>query len=355
METGCEDCHSGVPESTSLSDRLLPEKDDCASCHDVEDEEECSTCHYEDIFEPLIQRKSSLRYDHSFHLSEQNLECTECHQGLEKVAYSFESVSLYPAMEKCYTCHNNQTVASNACESCHISTANLIPDDHKFADFKKSHKFSLTDEDNCIMCHDNSFCETCHVGTTMLDVTNTALDFYTPYSPHNFKDDINQQQITRSHDLNYRYTHGIDAKGRTSECQTCHDTELFCSECHNSTGGDFALGGFVPVSHTVPNFTTLGVGSGGGEHALIAKRDIESCASCHDTQGADPNCILCHTDSDGIKGTNPRTHDTNFMQDIDGDWHSSDGSVCFNCHTDANANSNGTAGLGFCGYCHGSN
>jgi len=109
----------------------------------------------------------------------------------------------------------------------------------------------------------------------------------------------------------------------------------------------------VPASHKAPNFVTIGVGTGGGGHATLARRDIERCAGCHDVQGADANCILCHVDNDGIKGTNPKTHIRGFMKSSgDGDWHNDLGSVCYSCHTDANAKPNGKKGIGFCSYCH---
>jgi hypothetical protein len=99
---------------------------------------------------------------------------------------------------------------------------------------------------------------------------------------------------------------------------------------------------------------TLSVGSGGGDHATLAKRDIESCASCHDAEGADPVCITCHFDNDGIKGTNPKTHKKGAMSDLGyGDWHTDQGSVCYSCHADANARPSGVSGTQFCGYCHG--
>jgi hypothetical protein len=153
------------------------------------------------------------------------------------------------------------------------------------------------------------------------------------------------------HELNYRYIHGIDANLKSSECQTCHQVESFCANCHQSELADFSLGGVAPLSHINPNFTTLGVGTGGGEHAILARRDIESCTSCHDVQGSDPACITCHLDSDGIKGTNPKTHASNFMRDINGDWHQDMGSICYNCHTSATPQSPKTSG--FCNYCHG--
>lgn len=341
----CADCHSNVTESVDFSTSLYPTMDECASCHDVEDDENCEMCHYEDVYEPLIPSSTEIIFNHKLHLTEQNLECETCHQGLGDVDYSFESEKALAGMETCFTCHNNTTVASNACEQCHLATDNLLPEDHKEVGFFKNHKFA--NSENCQMCHnEETFCADCHVATIGIEESNLDNDFYTPYSPHNYVDGTKQQVITRVHDLNFRFTHGIDAKGKTENCQSCHQTETFCAECHASEDGDFAIGGIMPLSHTSPNFLT-GL-TPGSEHAILAKRDIESCASCHDTQGADPNCILCHSDPDGIKGTNPKTHDINFMNDTKGSWHSDGGAVCFDCHSNTN-----TAGVGFCGYCHG--
>ena len=105
------------------------------------------------------------------------------------------------------------------------------------------------------------------------------------------------------------------------------------------------------MSHIGPDFKTIGVGSGGGEHAILARRDLESCTACHDVQGADPSCITCHLDSDGIQGTNPKTHISNFLRNEEGDWHQDAGSICYNCHTSATPQSPITSG--FCNYCHG--
>ena len=356
QEAMCTDCHTEVEESVDLSQRLVPTMDACANCHEVDDEEECSTCHYDGIQEPFPDKKNDIIFNHKSHLGQKGLSCTKCHTGLNNVDYSFESATIFPAMETCNECHSsngNAKPTNIACESCHISRVNLTPDNHKNVNFKDMHKFSSKATDaNCQMCHDNNFCETCHVGTNTINEANSADNFYTPYSPHNYIDNTKQQQISRVHDLNYLYNHGIDAKGKTSNCISCHQTETFCAECHNVTeNGDFAQEGFLPSSHRQSNFTTLGVGSGGGLHAEIAKRDIENCAACHDVQGADPNCIMCHVDNDGIKGTNPKTHEINFMRNEEGPWHGDFGAVCYNCHTDAGALSQ-TAGQGFCGYCH---
>jgi hypothetical protein len=318
----------------------------------VDNENECSTCHINDNYEALIQKESELIYNHKIHgLLEIN--CTDCHKGLDKVDYSFESSEVYPSMEICSACHNEVKIASNACESCHISTYNLLPQNHRSSDYTRSHKFLAWELNaNCMMCHNNNTCQECHVATTGITETNLPDDFYPPYTPNNSIDGVNQQVILKVHgDFNYRYSHGIDAKGKTVECQTCHQIETFCANCHQSENRDFALGGIVPSSHLMQNFKTIGVGTGGGEHATLARRDLEQCVSCHDVQGADPTCIYCHLDSDGIKGTNPKTHAAGFMNNVNGDWHNSQGSICYNCHTSASPQSQQTSG--FCNYCHG--
>lgn len=290
----CESCHSKVPEATSMNVRLLPTKDNCAGCHDVNDAETCNTCHYEDIQETLIQKKSDLIFNHKKHL-ELGKKCVDCHQGLNEVDYSFQSQNVNPGMATCYSCHNDKKEVTNACENCHTTTAGLIPADHKKTDYIKLHKFIASKPDaNCIMCHDNNSCESCHVGTKMMTESNAPNDFYKPFVPDNFIDGTKQQQITRVHDLNYRFTHGIDLKGKNSQCQTCHEVETFCVDCHTASGGDISLGGVMPSSHLSPNFLKF-PGTDGGEHAKLARRDIERCISCHDIQGEDPVCITCHS------------------------------------------------------------
>lgn len=350
----CQSCHSKAVESTSLKDDLFPEHPNCAQCHDVEDSETCNLCHYEDNYEPLYQGKSELIFNHQFHITDQKLECQECHKGFTDVDYSFQAIQPNPPMEQCYNCHNfSSEIASNECSVCHTSTAALRPETHKQNDFITAHQFFAQNLDaNCALCHDDASCEDCHIANSVLTETNTANNFIAPYAPHNYVEEARKQKLNLVHqDLNYRYNHGIDARNKRSECQTCHQAETFCVECHQSDGGDFALVDIEPATHKQPGFFTIGVGTGGGEHAALAKRDIESCASCHDLQGNDPVCITCHLDTDGIKGTNPKTHEANFMRDEKGDWHDSDGSLCYTCHTSASTST--PAGVGFCGYCHG--
>ena len=346
----CADCHSKVTESVSLNDRLLPDHSNCGNCHEVDNDKECGTCHKNEVYEPLVQTKSELIFSHKDHIAK-DLECKDCHKDFTKINYSDEAEQKVPPMELCSSCHSPENAAPNFCESCHISTANLIPQNHVRSDFIRSHKYLAQSFDaNCMMCHNNSTCEECHVSTGTVTETNTSNNFYQPYMPSQSIDGHKQQIISRVHELDYRFNHGIDANLKMSECQSCHQVESFCANCHQSEVSDFSLGGVAPLSHLKPDFQTIGVGSGGGEHAILARRDIESCTSCHDIQGADPTCITCHLDNDGIKNTDPKTHASGFMRDEHGDWHENAGSLCYNCHTSASPMSSKTDG--FCNYCH---
>lgn len=351
-DASCTDCHSSVAENTALPDAELPKKESCASCHDVEDADNCSQCHYDDVYVPLQKKRSSLIFNHRFHLQDLKNECIECHKGIETVDYSFQAVSYKPPMEKCYGCHSESKVATNVCEACHISTNNLIPESHNVSNYSKFHKFQAEKTDaNCIMCHDNNSCQSCHAATNVMTEVNLANDFYKPYETFSIIDGSKIQKISRVHDLNFRFTHGMDLKGKTSECTTCHQTETFCVTCHASNSNDFAMSGIMPSTHKNNDFLTFGVGSGGGAHAKLAKRDIERCASCHDLNGNDPACVMCHYDNDGIKGTNPKTHTSGYMKSEKGDWHFDDSSICYNCHTDSGSRFR-VKGTGFCSYCH---
>ena len=70
---------------------------------------------------------------------------------------------------------------------------------------------------------------------------------------------------------------------------------------------------------------------------------------CHDLQGEDPTCLLCHMDRTPGRGNDPQTHLRSFIGDIgEGDFHGDDGAMCFTCHLYKGQ----AGGNGFCGYCH---
>lgn len=350
----CKDCHVKASTSTTLKDNLIPLMSDCATCHDVKDEKGCNLCHFEKPYKKLTPTTKELTFSHKYH-SDLGKQCVDCHKGLDKVKLSGESAGVFPPMETCASCHNS-TKANNNCSACHKNLTNLRPKTHLNSNFLNEHKVISNLEDNknnCMMCHSDNFCQVCHQPNKYTG-ENTQKDFYAPYYTKETATKIDRatlQKLTTAHSLNYMYTHGLDANQRSFECKTCHDPEDFCVSCHQN-GGNLSTG-IAPKSHLQVGFTTIGVNSGGGLHATLAKRDIESCESCHSIEGGDPTCVKCHYDNTGVKGTHPRTHESGFMSGEKGIWHVTKGAVCFTCHTDPNARPNGKAGTGFCGYCHG--
>ena len=349
---GCETCHPNASTSKLAGDNLRSVHENCTSCHEEQINNQCDFCHRDpDNIQAAPPQLREILFSHEQHVNMKDVQCTTCHMHLNEADYA--GPANMPGMTICATCHNDRKV-SNACASCHTEVAGLIPPDHLAAGFKRDHK-NLTRlggmETNCITCHTQNFCGECHTPGALVQFGNGAL--MSDPNPRVFPGTSTPQMtIQRAHDLNYRFTHGIDAKSKSSECYTCHSAQEFCVECHEA-GDNVTAHSFKPAWHLGAGFTTLGVGSGGGRHAQLAKRDIESCVNCHDTQGNDPTCVTCHADGDGIRGTDPRTHPAGYMRGEHGSWHVNSGATCYNCHTDLNARPGGVKGRNFCGYCHG--
>ena len=348
---GCETCHPGALTSKVASDNLRSVHDNCTSCHEEQVNNQCDYCHKDP--ENILAAPEHLRqihFSHEQHIGMKDVQCTTCHAGLNELEYA--GPANMPAMAVCATCHNDRNV-SNGCESCHTDLTGLVPPDHLAAGFKKDHK-NLTRlggmETNCITCHTQDFCGECHTPGAVLQFGAGPL--MSDPNPRVFPGaSMPQTTLQRAHDMNYRFTHGIDAKSKKLDCYICHSAREFCADCHEA-GDDITAQSIKPAWHLGVDFATIGVGSGGGRHAQLAKRDIESCVSCHDTQGGDPTCITCHADGDGIRGTDPRTHPMGYMKGEHGAWHANSDATCFNCHTDMNARPGGVKGGQFCGYCH---
>lgn len=349
----CVDCHTQAPVSKLSSDNLYAKKEACQTCHEEQLEKNCTYCHTSDdpaTYKATEHPPRELVFSHELHVETNKVECQTCHTDLSKLDGPIGAG--VPAMTTCNTCHNN-ALASNACETCHTDFAALRPRDHNRTDFVREHKrLARTADASCASCHTEESCVDCHNGAGVVKVDLPGRDLVSPRAPRLTAIDRGKAiALKKVHDLNFRYTHGVAAAGKISNCTTCHQQESFCGTCHLA-GGNVNQLRFKPKSHEGPAFVTIGVGSGGGKHAQMAKRDIESCAACHDAQGADPVCTTCHIDPDGIRGTDAKTHPFGFMRGVNGEWHTNPGASCYTCHNDPNAHPNGYRGSGFCSYCH---
>ncbi len=296
----CTDCHVAAGKSKSVTDNLHPGHDQCQQCHEDQLANTCGYCHLNpDNIEPRTVPVRELVFSHEKHVAMKDVQCTTCHAGIE--ADTTSSATHLPAMDKCTTCHNNVT-AGNVCETCHTNLATLLPPDHLQSDFRRFHGETVrlgTLNVECASCHSESFCQECHDPVQLKAFGKKDLNA-DPRPRTSPKDQPAQTTVQRVHDLNYRLTHGIDARSRASNCASCHDTQEFCVPCHQ-TGGNINQFKFKPPSHNVPGFTTLGKGSGGGVHAEEARRDMESCVGCHDVPGQDPICLTCHNADGSVR------------------------------------------------------
>jgi hypothetical protein len=270
--------------------------------------------------------------------------CEGCHTGLDKTDYA--GPDNFPGMAVCSACHDGGQAVMD-CAACHIGTGNLRPEDHH-EDWLTGHgpEARISDE-SCRQCHQESSCEECHQGFRLIEDNFGGFSLLGPDMPSlEGEKGLVKRQV---HQLNYLYIHPIEAKGKSMDCNICHEQSDFCASCHLPGG---ALTN-KPVWHSNSDgnwgAVPRAVGSGGGRHAQLARRDIERCAACHDIAGQDPICLGCHRDEYPGLGNDLKTHDRGWIADIgeDGDWHRTEASICFSCHTDTK-----TEGVGFCGYCH---
>jgi hypothetical protein len=297
----CADCHTMAKASTKSADHLLPNHESCQSCHEEQLSSDCAYCHTNpDNIVAAPHPDRELIFSHEAHAGTQNISCETCHAGLDDATKA--ATGNYPAMATCTTCHSGKAASTN-CESCHTNFTSLVPPDHISTNFRKEHS-KLTRvgalDVECASCHTESFCQDCHTGTEVRGFFGSG-DLMSDPSARSFtKDSPKQLRLQQAHSLNYRFTHGIDAKSKDVECSSCHETQSFCVECHEA-GGNITQPSFKPSTHRKAGFATIGKGSGGGLHAELARRDLESCIACHDVEGSDPVCLTCHTETGSVR------------------------------------------------------
>jgi hypothetical protein len=342
----CTDCHKLARGSSSASDNILPKEENCADCHlkEVEDEAKCGKCHQDNAeHEPFENPERVIDFPHKFHLEKAGLSCQDCHHGMNKTDYARREH--WPTMPECLSCHQDADAPAD-CNLCHPKVEVIRPVSHR-ADWLHEHDQHVRSEDMpCAQCHQDTWCEDCHVGATTLELMNPVALMASGGSQNRGR---TGQIIQRQHDLNYRFVHPLDAVGKERQCATCH-AKKFCVDCHRVEGDEQR---FKPVWHgQLPGvsqpWVLIGVGSGGGRHADWGRKDMERCVACHDVEGDDPSCIQCHVDFDGVKGTDPKTHPGGFAGRLgEGEFHTDPTALCYACHVNTSA-----SGVGFCGYCH---
>ncbi|MFH1699886.1 MAG: cytochrome c3 family protein [Candidatus Zixiibacteriota bacterium] len=303
-EIECDACHTAINTSELSADKNFPAMDDCGQCHDIEGEDNCGQCH-KNADDPgaLANPDRELVFNHKNHL-DLDIDCRRCHINIE---YSPRSrPENMPKMSLCFDCHDGSK-AERECDLCH-SDAQILSQIHPEQWLHEHGNRAASEPDWCNDCHGGQhFCLECHRGD-------------------NLSGEI--------HDLNYFFTHGLDAKSNEEDCRRCHDNKLFCVECHEKNQR-------MPLRHSTLAWLD--------EHGRFAREDVENCAACHESD--DPTCARggCHSDFDGLRGTDTRIHNADAPRfNFGGNWHGDESYFCYQCHI-----STGVPGNGFCGYCHG--
>ncbi|MFQ6604153.1 MAG: cytochrome c3 family protein [Fidelibacterota bacterium] len=241
-ELECTTCHSDVSQSTQLDYSILPTMDVCSDCHEVEDDENCSICHM-NTDDPLsyqeFHHNSGLPFSHKRHLS-RFTDCGKCH-----------GATLVDDGEERY-----QAWDESQCRQCHSINK---PENH-MPGWKDIHGSTVVsrDENNCSMCHTQSYCDQCH-----------ALQQFEP----------------RVHPVDFMIRHGMESRLGIKDCYTCHNIATSCYTCH-------VRNQHMPVDHNLPDWVN-NLPEDGGLHGSSAADSPMTCKACHLDEN-NPTCLRCH-------------------------------------------------------------
>jgi len=201
--------------------------------------------------------------------------------------------------------------AIRECNSCHKSEGVALNHD---ADFVRGHRvLAGKSGNNCAQCHEQKWCLDCHKGGGSgdnLSKENSGRDFK-----------------PKSHRSDFISIHPLKAQGNQQQCYRCHDAKAFCNSCHSR----FPKGSMQIKSHLM--FGPKGFGGnvmtgasstmnwGIGEHSTEARRNLQSCQTCHPEGDV---CIQCH--SSGKTNPHPRSFKSGNIKNR------TNAKMCLKCH-----------------------
>jgi hypothetical protein len=274
----CVGCHPDIGEDRTDLAAVLPKAKRCVSCHrkphgKKKYEGECWSCHGVAVDVPHEPDVSRIIFSHKKHLGRNKGQCFPCHNDQTLKAQGVARV--LPAMSTCLRCHQKQ-FDDMKCTYCH-ENLNVFPIKpvSQFAhenNFVRVHgRIARNRQNLCAQCHTVEYCTACH------DASQAV-----------FKPSIRwPTSIERNfiHRGDYVGRHMIEARTAGDSCLRCHN-QRECTSCHAERG---IFAGSKRNPHP-PGWVSV---VGPSPHGPAARRDIVSCASCHD-QGPQTNCVRCH-------------------------------------------------------------
>jgi hypothetical protein len=272
----CTTCHAGETEEAVAWKKPGAEK--CGGCHEMQQAK------YHDALAtrgPGAPQPASLkvRFNHEKHLAMPDIkgQCLECHQG---AVGDTSGKPLFPPMAKCLGCHEHQEeFAQNSCNRCHapsdlraLKPVSFLA--HSEGWMRRHGSFAREAQPQCTTCHAQAKCDSCHDATQPLRPEQRAPE---------------KVESSFVHRFDFLSRHAIESRSQPALCVSCHQRQD-CDACHVRRG--VSGGSADPRNPHLPNWA-VGTFSTSNEHGKAARRDIASCAACHD-QGAASNCVRCH-------------------------------------------------------------
>lgn len=262
----------------------------CATCHT---RERCESCHVDaasvasiaqmPVAGGLVARSlPQFAAHYPVPASHQSSSFLETH-GAEA---SRAACATCHVREDCITCHVppqpvvvTDMPARRDTRAPGVQVVRRAPSSHRAPQFAMEHgNASAAAGATCTACHRASMCVDCHdaaaTGAPALVARGLATDTQSIASAGSF------------HPPNYVGRHSAEAYARRLECSNCHDSRVFCADCHASAGMSSARvsGRLGPGFHDAEPLWLL-------RHGQAARQALESCSSCHKQS----ECMQCHS------------------------------------------------------------
>jgi hypothetical protein len=306
----CIACHEEIYDAKALAGNFLPPEKKCLECHGEQKQKgNCGFCHADVRHAaPYPTKQPALVMSHAAHIERTKENCAVCHKSLPNPVALADSA---PPMSACLDCHSHRAEYNDGrCGGCHLDlTRYALKPVSAFShqgDFVREHaRPARAAPEACAQCHEQTFCADCHASTV---ATRVEIKF---------PERVDRDFIHRNDFLG---RHSVEAQFEPDTCRRCHGSS-FCEGCHRaqnlstsspSPRDPHPFGWSFPGS---PNF-----------HGPAARRDIVTCAGCHD-QGAQSVCVNCHK----VGGVGGNPHPPGW-QDRHGSSEIGKSSMCLVCH-----------------------
>jgi hypothetical protein len=266
------------------------------------------------------------------------VSCDSCHGDMSKNPTALH----LPSDASCLTCHEKPH-DERPCSGCHVATGAIaaLVEAREHLRFDHGQHLLGPARGNCMRCHGGvaegdtrlrpsmATCFTCH---------EAEKDARTCDSCHRDLEGERTLPATHlAHDGDWLREHGTRAASSGDLCSTCH-TQSSCAKCHGQS---------VPalearVRFADPFAASVHRAGFAARHALEARSDPGSCATCHQPE----RCLGCHQQK-GLAGAARRSpHPAGWvgLDNLHGPAARRDPAECASCH--------GGAGEKMCVKCH---